>query len=68
MVFSTDFLAPWCGHCKALKTPYENAATILLNSEKVINIGKIDCTAEYSLCQVQKIEGYPTLKVFRNGK
>jgi thioredoxin domain-containing protein 5 len=60
-------LAPWCGHCKALKAPYDNAATILLKSEPPIKIAKVDCTTQQSLCSTHKIDGYPTLKVFRNG-
>ncbi|KAF9426394.1 protein disulfide-isomerase precursor [Podila epigama] len=60
-----EFFAPWCGHCKALAPEYEIAATEL----KSINIpvAKVDCTVETTLCQEQGIQGYPTLKVFRNG-
>ena len=55
--------APWCGHCKALKPEYEDAAKTL--KEKDIPLVKVDCTEEQDLCQSYGVEGYPTLKVFR---
>jgi len=60
-----EFFAPWCGHCKALAPHYEEAATAL--KEKNIKIAKVDCVEEGELCQGQGVQGYPTLKVFRNG-
>ncbi|KAF7432958.1 protein disulfide-isomerase precursor [Pleurotus ostreatus] len=60
-----EFFAPWCGHCKALAPHYEEAATAL--KEKNIKIAKVDCVEEPDLCQAHEVQGYPTLKVFRNG-
>jgi protein disulfide-isomerase A1 len=57
------FFAPWCGHCKALKVPYEEAATKLDGKAK---IAEVDCTQEEAkaLCEKQGVRGYPTLKFF----
>ncbi|KAF9057611.1 disulfide isomerase [Panaeolus papilionaceus] len=61
-----EFFAPWCGHCKALAPHYEEAATAL--KDKGIKIAKVDCVDEADLCQSKGVQGYPTLKVYRNGE
>ncbi|CAL1594853.1 unnamed protein product [Knipowitschia caucasica] len=60
-----EFYAPWCGHCKRLAPEYEAAATRL---KGVVSLAKVDCTANSEVCGKYGVNGYPTLKIFRDGE
>ncbi|KAI8088079.1 thioredoxin-like protein [Gilbertella persicaria] len=60
------FFAPWCDHCKALKPEYEQSAT-LLEAEGMM-VAEVDCTSNSDICEKYKIQGYPTLQIFRKGQ
>ncbi|XP_054619260.1 protein disulfide isomerase family A, member 8 isoform X2 [Dunckerocampus dactyliophorus] len=59
------FYAPWCGHCKKLAPEFEKAATKLKGT---VQLAKVDCTAHVGTCTRFGVTGYPTLKIFRNGR
>jgi protein disulfide-isomerase A1 len=59
------FYAPWCGHCKQMKPAYIEAASLLLKEK--IPIAELDCIAQAETCKVYNVQGFPSLKIFRNG-
>uniref|UniRef100_A0AC35FXX6 Protein disulfide-isomerase n=1 Tax=Panagrolaimus sp. PS1159 TaxID=55785 RepID=A0AC35FXX6_9BILA len=59
-----EFYAPWCGHCKTLAPEYEKAAKRL----KDVPLAKVDATVETELNKRFKIEGFPTLKFWKDGE
>jgi len=62
------FYAPWCHFSKELLPELEIASRIVafIREVKVI---EIDCwTNGKNTCDAQKIQGYPTVKIFKHGK
>eukprot|EP00879_Flechtneria_rotunda_P008753 GHRR01009167.1.p1 GENE.GHRR01009167.1~~GHRR01009167.1.p1 ORF type:complete len:415 (+),score=150.40 GHRR01009167.1:625-1869(+) len=64
-IWFIEFYAPWCGHCKALKPVWTEAASEMKGK---IKFGAVDCTAHQSTCGQYKVQGYPTIKLFGSNK
>lgn len=63
------FYAPWCGHCKRLKPEFEKAGSLLFKNDPPVTLVKVDCTeGGKSTCNKFSVQGYPTLKIFKNGE
>lgn len=60
------FFSPTCGHCIAMKSEYQLAATNLL--EDKIPVAEVDCTANGPICDKYGVKGYPTIQIFRKGR
>jgi protein disulfide-isomerase-like protein len=61
--FLVNFFAPWCTHCKRLMPIWES----LRPSIQGYNIVKVDCVKYPNLCKRYGVQGYPTIKLFREG-
>ena len=61
------FYAPWCGHCKAMKPAYTDAAKLLKEQQVSGIMAAVDATKETDLGKRFKIEGFPTIKYFGEG-
>ncbi|KAI6214755.1 Protein disulfide-isomerase [Aphelenchoides besseyi] len=57
-----EFYAPWCTHCKKLQPEYEEAAKKL-----DVPLVKVDATIEKELGQKYAVQGYPTIKFWKEG-
>lgn len=61
-----EFYASWCGHCKAFAPVYEQVATAL--KEKNIPVAKIDAAEEVQIAEMERIEGFPTVRLYLSGE
>jgi len=59
-----EFYAPWCGHCKQLEPEWEKAATEL---KGISHLAKIDADSNRASGEKYGVQGFPTIKLFRNG-
>ncbi|KAJ8307304.1 hypothetical protein KUTeg_015388 [Tegillarca granosa] len=62
------FYAPWCGHCKKTKPDFQKAADVLKKADTDKILGAVDCTTERDICGKENIQGFPTFKLYTNGK
>jgi len=60
------FFVPWCGHCKAMASAWEELGTDFKGSPALL-VASVDCTQHKDLCQQQSVTGYPTLKYYTQG-
>jgi protein disulfide-isomerase A1 len=66
-----EFYAPWCPHCKHLVPEYEKLAAYVKQDpelEDKVLIAKIDCESNQAIASQYGIQGFPTLKLFKNGE
>jgi len=62
-----EFYAPWCGHCKALKPAWIEAARTLKGGP--LKVGAVNCDDEKNkpICGQAGVQGFPTIKYYDVG-
>ncbi|KAH3902805.1 protein disulfide isomerase MPD1 SCDLUD_000396 [Saccharomycodes ludwigii] len=63
-----EFYAPWCGHCQQLKSSYGKVSKLL--KDLAVQVAAVNCdeAKNKQLCAINRVQGYPTLMVFRPPK
>ncbi|KXJ85809.1 thioredoxin [Microdochium bolleyi] len=59
------FYAPWCHHCQAMASNWQQLAKEMKGK---LNVGEVNCEAESRLCKDVRVNGYPTILFFRGGE
>jgi thiol-disulfide isomerase/thioredoxin len=56
------FYAPWCGHCRAMKSSWDALMEDYKEDPHVL-IGDCDCTGDCrAICEEMGVQGYPSLR------
>jgi protein disulfide-isomerase A1 len=59
------FFTNWCGYCRMLKEPYEEAASILKQNNLVDVLAEVNCEKNQKACS--DVPYYPLLRLYKNG-
>ena len=65
------FKVDWCPHCKSAKPVFDEVEKELNGrpiNGYVVSFKTVDCEAEPDMADKFKVEGYPTIKLVKNGE
>ncbi|KAL4716298.1 hypothetical protein ACJJTC_014778 [Scirpophaga incertulas] len=62
-----NYFAPWCAHCMQLGPLWIKLGEHFQNESRVL-IADVDCVRSKTICETEKINGVPTLILYKNKK
>ena len=62
------YYAEWCGHCQTMKPEWNKVVKKLKKNNNNVNIAEIESNHIDTLVNKPKIQGFPTIKMYNNGK
>ena len=63
-----NFYAPWCIWCQRLEPVWEAFAESVERDQFPVSVISVDCVANRDLCMSQKIQAFPSLRMFVEGQ
>lgn len=63
-----NFYAPWCIWCQRLEPVWEALAERVEADGIPVSVIKVDCVANHNLCMNQRIQAFPSLRLFKSGR
>jgi protein disulfide-isomerase-like protein len=61
-----NFYAPWCIWCQRLEPVWEAFAERIEAEKLPVSIIKVDCMANQNTCMKQKVQAFPTVRLFKD--
>ena len=61
------YYAEWCGHCNNMKPEWRKVVDKMSKSKNV-NVADVESSHIGELAEQPKVEGFPTIKMYNNGK
>jgi protein disulfide-isomerase-like protein len=58
------FYQPWCGHCTSMKPAWDEVSA---NAHSSVFVADVNCSDQDELCKENSVQGYPTIKVYKDG-
>ncbi|KAK7457763.1 hypothetical protein VKT23_010102 [Stygiomarasmius scandens] len=65
-----QFTSPYCGHCRRFAPEWDKFIAVVQDDFGSLDVqfAEVDCSKYGGLCDWESIKGYPTLRLYRDGR